>query len=96
MLIIGAPARKWVVAKLKIPAQPDPSKLFWRIWLRYGLPGLALLAPVTCGPYVAALVAIILGEKPRRLMAWIAFGAVPYCILFALLAIYFPNLLPKK
>lgn len=95
MLVLSGPARQWLVRKFKIPSQPDPAKLFWRVWLKYGLPGLALLAPVTCGPYIAALVAILLGEKPLRLMAWIAFGAVPYCILFAILAAYFPNLLPK-
>ncbi len=86
MLVIGEPARRWIVKKFKISAEPDPKKLFWRVWQRWGLPGLALLAPVTIGPYFAALIALALGEKPRRLMFWIAAGVVPWCILFAVLA----------
>jgi len=95
MLILGEPARKWLVAKFKVSPHPDPSKLFWRIWLRWGMPGLGLLAPVTCGPYFAALIALALGEKPRRLMFWIAVGAIPWCILFAVLAASGSSLLKK-
>jgi len=54
--------------------------------MRWGLPGLALLAPVTCGPYFAALIALALGEKPLWVILWIAGGAIPWCILFAILA----------
>jgi hypothetical protein len=86
MLVIGEPARRWIVRKFNISAEPDPQKLSWRIWQRWGLPGLALLAPVTIGPYIAALIALAVGEKPRRLMFWIAAGVAPWCILFAALA----------
>ena len=86
MLAPGEPARRWLAAKFKVSPQPNPEKLFWRVWLRWGLPGLGLLAPVTCGPYFAALIALALGEKPRRLIFWIALGAIPWCILFAVLA----------
>lgn len=86
MLVIGEPARRWMVRKFKISAEPDPQKLFWRIWQKWGLPGLALLAPVTIGPYIAALIALAVGETPRRLMLWIAAGVVPWSILFAALS----------
>ena len=86
MLILGAPARKWIIAKFKISLNPDPEKLFWRVWMRWGMPGLGLLAPVSCGPYFAALIALALGERPRRLMLWIALGVVPWCVFFGVLA----------
>jgi hypothetical protein len=86
MLVIGTPARRWLGEKFKISPQPNPQKLFWRVWMRWGLPGLSLLAPVTCGPYVAALIALALGEKPQRLILWIALGVVPWCIVFAIVA----------
>jgi hypothetical protein len=39
----------------------------------------------------------MLGEKPGRLLAWIALGVVPWCILFAVLAATGSQLLePKK
>jgi hypothetical protein len=87
MLFIGTPARNWIVSKLGKKAEPDPTKLFWRVWHRWGMPGLGFLAPVTCGPYFAALIALTLGEKPSRLMFWIALGVIPWCILFAILTI---------
>jgi hypothetical protein len=86
MLLIGDPARRWVEKRFKFSPHPDPKKLFWRVWGRFGLPGLGLLAPVTCGPYIAALIALALGEKPGRLILWIAAGAIPWSILFAVLA----------
>lgn len=84
MLLLGAPARNWLNAKLKISSTPDPKKLFWRVWHRWGMPGLGLLAPVTIGPYFAALVALLLKEKAGRIFFWVAAGGVPWCILFAI------------
>ena len=86
MLLVGAPARRWLNRKFKVSPHPDRKKFFWRVWLRWGLPGLGLLAPVTCGPYFAALIAMALGETPRRLMFWIAVGVIPWCLAFAILA----------
>lgn len=86
-LAAGAPVRKWVCEKWKISSEPDPSKLFWRVWLRWGMPGLALLAPVLCGPYVAAFLAVGLGCKPVRAFWWIVLGVVPWCIAFAILTL---------
>jgi hypothetical protein len=85
MVAVGEPARKWIGKKLRLPAEPDPTKTFWRVWLKYGLPGLALLAPVTVGPYFAALVALTLGSQPRHVVTWIALGVIPWCIAFATL-----------
>jgi hypothetical protein len=86
MLAIGAPARRWLEEKFRISPHPNPERLFWRVWIRWGLPGLALLAPVTCGPYIAALIALLLGEKPRRLLLWISLGVIPWSVLFAVMA----------
>lgn len=95
MLLVGEPARKWMEKKFKISPHPDPAKLFWRAWGRFGMPGLGLLAPITCGPYFAALIALALGERPVRLMLWIGGGAIPWCILFAGLAAAGVNFLGK-
>lgn len=85
-LLAGTPVRQWVVRRFGLADKPDPEKWVGKIWLRGGLPGLALLAPVLCGPYVAALLALAFGEKPARLFLWISFGALPWCIAFAGLA----------
>ncbi len=85
VLLAGAPLREWLVRKLKIPVERDPSKLVWRMWERGGLLGLCLIAPVTIGPQATAVIALAVGEKPRRILAAVAVGVLPWCAAFAAL-----------
>jgi hypothetical protein len=85
VLLAGAPLRGWLVRKLKIPVERDPSKLVWRIWEWGGLMGLCLLAPVTIGPQATAVIALALGERTPRIVAAIALGVAPWCAVFAVL-----------
>jgi len=85
VLVAGAPLREWLVRKLKIPVERDPAKLVWRMWERGGLFGLCLIAPVTIGPQVTAVIALAVGEKPRRILTMVALGILPWCILFSAL-----------
>ncbi len=88
VLLAGAPLREWLVRKLKIPVERDPSKLVWRMWERGGLLGLCLIAPVTIGPQVTAVIALAVGERTPRIIAFIALGVVPWCALFAALTAF--------
>lgn len=85
VLLAGAPVRGWLVRKLKIPVERDSSKWVWRVWERWGLAGLGLLAPVTIGPQIGGILALAVGERPIRVLAALSIGAVPWCILFAFL-----------
>ena len=85
VLLAGVPLRSWILSKLKIDPTPDPTKLFWRIWARFGLLGLGLIAPVTIGPQATAAVALALGESPARIQLAISLGILPWTFLFALL-----------
>jgi len=82
----GAPLRAWITKKLKINPTPDPTKLFWRIWARFGLWGLAFVAPVSVGPQATAAIALALGESPRRIQLAISVGIVPWVLVFSLIA----------
>lgn len=83
VLLAGTPLRNWITRKLKVDPRPDPSKLFWRIWERFGLWGLGLIAPVTIGPQATALICLSLGETPRRIQLAISLGVLPWAIGFA-------------
>jgi len=85
VLLAGAPLRNWLVRKLKIPVQRDPAKLVWRIWDKWGLAGLGLLAPVTIGPQAGSILALAIGERPGRILLAISLGVLPWCLLFAAL-----------
>jgi hypothetical protein len=84
ILLTGVPLRDLIMRKLKVNPHPDPSKLFWRIWERFGLWGLGLIAPVTIGPQATALICLSLGETPRRIQMAISLGVLPWVIGFAL------------
>ena len=88
VLLAGAPLREWLVRKLKIPVERDPAKLVWRMWERGGLLGLCLVAPVTIGPQSTAVIALVVGEKPRRILAAVALGVLPWCVIFAVLTAF--------
>jgi len=85
VLLAGAPLRDWLAKKLKIPVKRDTSKLVWRVWDRWGLAGLGLLAPVTIGPQAGSVLALTVGERAARVFVALSLGVVPWCILFACL-----------
>ncbi len=47
-----------------------------RVWKRYGIPGLALQAPLLTGPILATLLALSLGAPPRPLLLWMLASVV--------------------
>lgn len=85
VLLAGTPLRDWLIRKLKIPVKKDSTKLVWRIWERWGLAGLGLLAPVTIGPQAGSILALAVGERALRVFVALSIGVIPYCVLFAIL-----------
>ena len=92
VLVLGAPVRRWLFQKMHLSIQPNPKKIFWRMWARYGVFGLGLVAPVTLGPQVAALVLLGLGEAPKKILSSIALGGLFWACLFALSIEYAPKM----
>ncbi len=80
VVLIGAPLRARITKRFNISTTHDPNKLIWRVWDRYGLIGLSLLAPVTLGAQIGALIGLSLGVKPRSLVIGMALGIVPWCV----------------
>ncbi len=76
-VLLLTPLRLWLTKKFKISPTVDETKLFWRIWNRYGVIGLGLIAPVTIGPQISALLLLALGVAPTRILFWISVGAIP-------------------
>jgi len=86
VILAGTPLRDCLVRKMKIPVKMDPSKRIWRIWERWGLAGLGLLAPVTIGPQAGSILALAVGERAGRVFVALSLGVIPWCVLFAVLA----------
>jgi hypothetical protein len=47
-----------------------------RAWKRYGIPGVALQAPLLTGPLLATVLALSLGAPPRPLLLWMLASVV--------------------
>ncbi|MFC7231408.1 small multi-drug export protein [Saliphagus sp. GCM10025308] len=58
-----------------------------RIWNRYGLPGLALLSPVTTGVHLAAVLALSLGARGRDTLAWMTGSIALWTVLITLVSV---------
>lgn len=54
-----------------------------RLWRRYGLPGLAVLAPIVTGTQAAALVAVTTGAPRGATLWWIGAGTVAWAVTAA-------------
>ncbi|SNR23521.1 small multi-drug export protein [Halorubrum vacuolatum] len=52
-----------------------------RIWDRYGLPGLALAAPVLTGVHLAALLALAAGSRGRAIAGWMTVGIAAWTVV---------------
>lgn len=85
ILLAGTPLRGWLLRKLGIDPKPDPAKFFWRVWERYGIWGLGLIAPVTIGPQAMAVICLALGEPPGRIQAAVSLGVAPWSVILGLL-----------
>jgi hypothetical protein len=86
--LAGAPLREQLMQRLKIQPNPEKPSLVLRAWKRFGLPALGLLAPVTIGPQIGALLGVALGAHKGRLVLALSLGAIPWAIAFAVLVSY--------
>lgn len=50
---------------------------------RWGVPGLALLAPLTTGAHIATVAALATGSDTRRVLRWMAVGVVAWSAVAA-------------
>jgi uncharacterized membrane protein len=78
VILVGQTLRDWLVAKLKkdTAEAKGREKALYRIWDRYGVVGLGLLAPLVTGVPLGAAIGIVLGAEPRRLFFWLTIGTL--------------------
>lgn len=80
---LGKPVRDWIMRRFGDKVSSDPNSTFRRVWDRYGLIGLALLAPVTTGSQIGAALGLALNAPPRRLFLLMSLGGLVWAILLA-------------
>jgi len=58
------------------------------IWEKYGIPGLALVAPIIIGTDLAAVLALTFGSSKIRVVGWMTVSLALWTVVFALGAVY--------
>lgn len=64
-----------------------------RVWERYGLPGLAIAAPVLTGVHVATLLALAAGSSSRDVARWMTVGIAGWTVVLVVGSMYGVSLL---
>ncbi|WP_026696124.1 small multi-drug export protein [Peribacillus kribbensis] len=59
-----------------------------KIWEKYGIPGLALLAPVIIGTDIAAILALSFGSSKLRVVVWMTISLGIWTVIFAIGSVY--------
>lgn len=76
VVLVGGKLRRWLYRRHSGKKAEQPSGLISKIWQRYGLIGLGLLAPLLTGAPLGAALGLSLGAPAGRLMVWIILGIV--------------------
>lgn len=85
VVLPGQRVRDWLMQKLGDRATVQPDSFVGRIWARFGLPGLGLIAPVTTGAQIGALIGLAFNASPRALLLWMTLGGFLWALALTLL-----------
>ena len=77
LVVVGAPLRDRVLKKFTL----NPTSAVGRVINRYGVIGLALIAPLLTGAMIGTALGLTLRVPPRRLFVWMTAGAVVWSVL---------------
>lgn len=62
--------------KLKQGQKKKKETLIQKIWLKYGIIGLGLLAPILTGTAFGAVIGITFGAPKAKMILWLSVGAI--------------------
>jgi len=78
VLMPGERLRGWIMRRWS--RQTHQPGILQRVWSRYGVIGLGLLAPMTVGAQIGAILGLSSNAAPRHLFLWMAIGAFAWSI----------------
>jgi membrane protein YqaA with SNARE-associated domain len=75
VVLLGKHLRAWLLRGHGKEGDRQHGRIY-RIWERYGVVGLGLLAPLLVGAPLGTALGLALGAPPRRLLFWMSAGIV--------------------
>jgi membrane protein YqaA with SNARE-associated domain len=83
VILLGERVKAWLERKQKREKMEKKGGLLYRVWLRYGVIGWGLLAPLLVGSPLGAAFGLVLGAPVRRLLVWLSVGSVLWSAVFS-------------
>ena len=80
ILVVGGRVRAWLLRRFGGGEKRQHGRIY-RIWVRYGVVGLGLLAPLLTGAPLGTALAIAFGAPTGRLLLWMSVGIVAWSAL---------------
>ncbi len=84
VMLLGERARTWLAQHHGSKGEKGRHGFIHRIWQRYGVIGLGLLAPLVTGAPLGVVLGLALGVPAGRLLFWISLGIVLWSTLLTL------------
>ncbi len=84
VIVLGERVRAWLIRRHSGNEEQGQQGLVHRIWHRYGMIGLGLLAPLLVGAPIGAALGLALGVPATRAWFWISLGVVIWSTLLTL------------
>ena len=85
ILILGEGVRNWLLRRRGGGEKRQHGRIY-RIWIRYGVAGLGLLAPLLTGAPLGAALGIAFGAPASRLFLWMSVGIMAWSALLTVAA----------
>jgi hypothetical protein len=82
VLVLGERMRNWFLRRHGGESKDKHHGRIYRIWARYGVVGLGLLAPLLVGAPLGTAIGIALGAPTGRLILWMGLGIVLWSAIF--------------
>jgi uncharacterized membrane protein len=79
-------------ARKGVNAEGKREKRAAAIWKKYGLPGLALISPITVGSHLGAIMAMSFGGTRRQITVWMTVSILAWTVVAGALAHFGTNL----
>jgi membrane protein YqaA with SNARE-associated domain len=85
VMLLGERVRTWLMRRHDRIGEQGQKTRLQRIWHRYGVIGLGLLAPLLTGAPLGVVLGLTLGAPSGRLLFWIAIGIVLWSTVLTLI-----------
>jgi hypothetical protein len=92
ILLVLLPARsirEWAMRRFgkNLDNSTQDDRLYIKLWKRYGVIGFGLIAPMTLGAQLGAIIGVALNIPRNKLILWMTIGVVAWSVGLILLAV---------